>query len=638
MIKVFVSSLLFLSLCTLVAQQNDIRRAIDLLMTAPDSSIFYSNEVIENGNLKDQAKAYYLIGRALINKGQNVDARSYLNKALKLAKKADDLETEFETHSHLGNVSYLMSDHDSAIFYHEKAIAMIQPNFDSLKVGNAYQLLANVHLTKGELESATSGYIQALDYFENIGAEVAASKVYNNLGIVSIYLRDFDEALKYFEQSLGIKLQLNDKKGVAATYNNMGTVAYSYLNDSSLAVEYFKKSVAIKREIGDVVGAATTEVNVGHLLLKSGNESAALNQYRKAIEIFSEANMPSEITSTYTEIGTNYADLGNLNQAIFFLQRAREIPEKQWDKRDLMNNHKVTADLYQKLGDYKLALVHLNRFQVLYDSIFQEEKIKFREELVEKYESEKKQTEIELLTKEKALQAAVIDRSRIMQYAFLGAAVFALVFGMLFYSRYRIKKKSAEEKEILLKEIHHRVKNNLQIIESLLSLQEANKGERKPEELLKISQDRIHAISSIHEKLYQSESLREINFKHYIEDLVSHFSNSFEASEVLFKTEVADVNMDLDQLIPCGLIINELVTNSLKYAFVKLDNPSIEIKGEIAEDQYHLEIGDNGIGFKEGEKKSSLGLRLVQSLVNQIDGTIQKVGESGTRYKISFNV
>ena len=268
-----------------------------------------------------------------------------------------------------------------------------------------------------------------------------------------------------------------------------------------------------------------------------------------------------------------------LSQADEFLNKAREIPEEQWDKNDLMSNLKATSSVREKLGRYQEALGYLNQYHVLYDSIFQSERLKHREELIEKYESEKKQSEINLLTKESALQEAIIGRSRLMQYTFLGATLFSFAVGILFYSRYRIKKRSAEEKEILLKEIHHRVKNNLQIIESLLSLQEGNKGLKKPEELLRISQDRIHVISVIHEKLYQSESLKEINFRNYIEDLISHFSTSYEASNVSIKSEVADVEMDLDQLIPCGLIINELITNSLKYAFNTIEEPNIEIRG-----------------------------------------------------------
>ena len=629
---------LFFNDCLLFGQNSDLNKSIGLLMTAPDSSIYLANKVLSSSETKDYAMAHYLIGRANINKGKNAEAKMSLFKALELAEKVSDLERVFETRSHLGDVYYRMSNHDSAVFYHESAISLIQPDFDSLKVGNAHQLLANVFITLGRLEDATKGYIDALGYFENMGAEVAASKVYNNLGIVSIYLKDFNKALEYFEQSLAIKLKRNDAKGASATYNNMGTVAYSYLKDSSKAVDYFEKSIAIKKEIGDVVGAATTEVNLGHLLLKSGNERRATQYYERAIGIFSEANMPSEITSTYTEIGSNYLDQDNLIKAKYFLYKARETPCEQWDKRDLMQNHKITAEVLKRLFEYELALEHLSEYQTLYDSIFQKERLEFREELIEKYESEKKQSEIDLLIKESELQEAIIDRSRLIQYAFLGATLFAVAIGILFYSRYRIKKRSAEDKETLLKEIHHRVKNNLQIIESLLSLQEANKGDMKPEELLKISQDRIHAISAIHEKLYHSENLREINFKNYIEDLVTHFSDSFGSSSVSFRADVVDTKMDLDQLIPCGLIINELVTNSLKYAFVKSEDPNIEINGIQEKGKYHLEIGDNGIGFQEKERSQSLGLRLVQSLVTQLDGTIQKIGESGTRYRISFNL
>ena len=169
-------------------------------------------------------------------------------------------------------------------------------------------------------------------------------------------------------------------------------------------------------------------------------------------------------------------------------------------------------------------------------------------------------------------------------------------------------------------------------------MQYASKENKRPEELLKISQDRIHAISAIHENLYKSENLKEIDFKTYIDELVAHFSASYPSESVQFRTNVDNVSLDLDQLIPCGLIVNELITNSLKYAFNKSKEPVIEINGVESDGLYTLEISDNGVGFEESDKPDSLGLRLVRSLVDQLDGTIEKLDRPGTAYKISFDI
>ena len=249
MLRILFLFLFIFQIRILFGQQSDIEKSVSLLMTSPDSSIHFAIKVLSGNSIKDHAMAYYLIGRANINKGRNVEAKKSLFKALKLSEEEGDRERIFEIMSHLGDVFYRMSDHDSAVHYHELAISMIQSDFDSLKVGNAHQLLANVFISQGKLQEATEGYIRALTHFEDIGAEVAAAKVYNNLGIISIYLKDFNQALTYFEQSLEIKLKLNDPKGASATYNNMGTIAYSYLRDTNKAISYFENQLQSKKKL-----------------------------------------------------------------------------------------------------------------------------------------------------------------------------------------------------------------------------------------------------------------------------------------------------------------------------------------------------------------------------------------------------
>ena len=211
-------------------------------------------------------------------------------------------------------------------------------------------------------------------------------------------------------------------------------------------------------------------------------------------------------------------------------------------------------------------------------------------------------------------------------------------------------KATLREKEVLLKEIHHRVKNNLQIICSLLYLQSKNIKDEEALELFIDSQGRVKSMALIHEKLYRSEDLANINFKEYIKSLTNYLLQTYGTSDmpIDLKINVEEISLTIETAIPCGLIINELVSNSLKYAFPEGREGEISIEffpndGNVITEgddhTYTLKVGDNGIGFPEDldfRNTQSLGLQLVNNLTNQLDGAIELDRNGGTLFKITF--
>ena len=201
---------------------------------------------------------------------------------------------------------------------------------------------------------------------------------------------------------------------------------------------------------------------------------------------------------------------------------------------------------------------------------------------------------------------------------------------------------SLKEKEVLLKEIHHRVKNNLQIISSLLSLQSMHVKDKGAVEMFKDSQSRVRSMALIHEKLYKSEGLVKINLAEYIRDLSSYLLRSYETKPDAIRLELSadDVLMSIDTAIPCGLILNELISNSLKHAFSGRKGGEIRIGFHSDnEDRSVLTVGDNGIGFPEDldpRSTKSLGLQLVNALTDQLGGSIELDRRGGTEFKVAF--
>jgi PAS domain S-box-containing protein len=202
-------------------------------------------------------------------------------------------------------------------------------------------------------------------------------------------------------------------------------------------------------------------------------------------------------------------------------------------------------------------------------------------------------------------------------------------------------KRSLEEKNVLLQEIHHRVKNNMQIISSLLSLQSRYIEEKNTLNVLKESQGRIKAMAMVHEKLYQSDNLSSINFADYIRSLMMEIESSYHVNKSLLKTEIniEDVYLDINTAIPCGLIINELISNIIKHAFKEGEEGSIKVKFYRKSNEYILSVQDDGIGLPSNldfKNTTSLGLNLVNALVTQLAGTVEINRNNGTQFVIKF--
>ena len=220
-----------------------------------------------------------------------------------------------------------------------------------------------------------------------------------------------------------------------------------------------------------------------------------------------------------------------------------------------------------------------------------------------------------------------------------------LIEGMwLLLQRQRSREKlqqSLEEKEVLLKEVHHRVKNNLQIISSLLNLQVGQMPDGPTAEVLKESQNRIRSMALIHERLYRSSDLSRVDFGHYLRNLASFLGRMYESSgrSIRLKVDVQNILLGVDRAIPCGLIVNELITNALRHAFVGRQEGMITVEMTREQKTCRIAVCDNGVGLPEGlvvHKASTLGLQLVVTLVEQIDAVLTVRAMEGTEFTVVF--
>jgi two-component sensor histidine kinase len=204
-------------------------------------------------------------------------------------------------------------------------------------------------------------------------------------------------------------------------------------------------------------------------------------------------------------------------------------------------------------------------------------------------------------------------------------------------------KASLKEKEILLKEIHHRVKNNMAVVSSLLHLQSLYVKDDDLKKIFSESRNRISAMALVHEKLYQSKDFIEINLKEYIQTLIDNLFSSYNINKeyIRLETDIDNIQLDIDRLIPCGLILNELITNSLKHAFQDRKDGEIRITIKTVDsDKVLFSVSDNGFGLPEDVdvgNPQTLGLKLIASLTRQLRGDIKYDGKEGLSVEILFD-
>ncbi|MEL7148497.1 MAG: sensor histidine kinase, partial [Bacteroidota bacterium] len=370
----------------------------------------------------------------------------------------------------------------------------------------------------------------------------------------------------------------------------------------------------------------------------------------------------SQIISTLKEedFNTEHSDygrycLGRIQWALHTHQLSA-IPEylkKGLAYTQRTNNLHIRQALYEQGAVYyhhvsnaPREVEYLRSFKLLRDSLFNVQRTQYANLLDTRYQTEQKEQQIAQLELEDELKEAELQNQKsIMTAGVIGLGLLGIFLLVLFRRNRKITEqkgiieKALTEKDILLREIHHRVKNNLQLVSSLLGLQGMTTKDAEIKEAINAGKSRVMSMALIHQDLYNKEQLTSVNVQEYLEKLCRELISTYQLStdQVQLTTAIQPLDLDVETLIPLGLIINELLTNALKYAFPDEKKGEIHIKLYEQEDHLHLEVNDNGIGFDAAQAKaSSFGLRLIRSLLRQLDGEMQSTNQAGSQFSFQF--
>lgn len=564
-------------------------------------------------------------------------------------------------------------------------------------IANCANLMGVHYLMVGDYAAADKYLRITIDASRKIGDTVSQIHALINLGSMYGRMSKYNEALELLFQGLDLSKKANEYQGIIGAYNNIGAV-YKGLGNIAEARKNYEASLKLQQKRKDDFTACVTQQNLGEIYADEGKLDQAMRYFREGYRMARKSNNKESESNNLAGIGRVHEALGDNAKALASQQEALAIRESIEDAYGVSHSKaligklllaegrtrealryatesmavaeelrqpelkaqsaELLSTIYQRLGDYRKALQNHQVFKSMNDSLFNMERDKKITELRLNYAFKQKQDAAQLRQQKKDAEVQEkAKKQRTTMYFILLALLLVIVFA--FYVVSDLKKtrrqrriieeqkglieESLTEKETLLREIHHRVKNNLQIISSLLNIQSDSIQDQSILSSIQEGQSRVQAMSLIHQNLYQSEKVSNVAIDNYLRELVAYLGSMFrtEGRSVTVDIRSDGIEFDIDTAIPLGLIVNELVSNAYKYAFGGRNTGTISItivRHDAAE--YELTVANDGLPLPGGfdvKQHKSMGLKLVSILSRQLRGSFAVVPDpSQTIFSVRF--
>lgn len=521
--------------------------------------------------------------------------------------------------------------------------------------GSALNNKGNALLKKGQPEEALELFIQAEALFIKAGATKYAISAQQAQGAVFLELGNTRMALDIFKKAESGSVEIKDEQGLLYIRLNTGSVYYA-LGSLDTAAIYYQLVGDAAEALGETYVQVAAYSNLASVYFQQNKfkESIALDE--KSLQLAREMQDIGMQISILNNLASSYATINDYGTANKRLDESLALCDITNSLDSKLNVTKTKADLLYQAGNGKEAYEWLLRHLSIKDSISTEESKAHLAELEVEHNVFKNEQQIKELEKDQIISDKELELSKTSEQKFIylvvaiGAVLIIIAIALIvnfrknkeLQSKNQLIEENLKEKEMLLMEVHHRVKNNLQMIYSILNMQTKDASEESAA-LLHENKDRIRSISIIHEKLYMNEDLANANLNELFTEIAG---NASKTSKHHASTEIAvacdPIKLDMDTLISLGILVNELVTNSLKYAFQNSESGNkIQINlRQINDAQINLVVADNGPGFPAAfdlNHTTSFGFRMIQTLCKKLKGAISVENKNGATVTIAIS-
>ena len=548
-------------------------------------------------------------------------------------------------------------DADSALAIAQSAHALATQLEYPLGLANTRLTIGHYHRIRGQHKEAQQEILASIAIFEKLNnkkrlaiAYLSVAQLYKAMSGGNNTIPYINQGIHYSKLAYELLKEIKDTLEMAASLNVRGII-YRDLAKHAAYRHYYDTAFAAYKEALHLIDASNGRYtddlgiiynNISQVYIEYKKDyTTALDYLFKAV-VFNQRNHKfGSLSYNYNNISNCYAKMKRHNEALLYARKMLEVARQMKQPDRIMNACSQLYDIFNAVKQYDSALHYYVQSDVIEDSLTNIAKQREVIDLQTKYETGKKEVEI------MRLQTEAQARNKRIAWLVAGLVVLAALAGWMSWLYQRIKKQQQQIKaqsirlEVMMKELHHRVKNNLQIVSSLLSLQTYKVHDEGAVLVLKESQQRVQAMSFIHQRLYKTESLTAVNMKEYLTDLAESLISSYGFGRDAFNLviSVKKEMMDIEQALPIGLIINELMTNSLKYAYEGVQHPSLYIA--LTEDASNIicTVKDNGAGIDEktwNQKSNSFGKQLVKALCKQLRAQQSLVVDQGTQFTITI--
>lgn len=621
-----------------------------------------TNYFVSNKMNEQAGDAYNELSYMYNNDQENFETKIKLKEnAVKFFNSSRAVEKRASVLKDLAELYSITDDPDKSIELLKQALSAYQ-SVKYKEVQSVYKFLSLAEVQKSNYNEALRYAHLAEKTAENVGDHsLEMSSIYNQVALVYYYLKNNETALDYWEKALVVAKKNKDNSFVRTVSGNISTllIRQKKYDDGIAMIKEYKKLYPLN----DKEFEMRENYYLFHTYLLIKQLKNAEPFYKKLVDYYGEYG---EKRAGQTSLLLTYAmyHYQKRNFKAFYKNVKLTDSLSAKNGNDMLRSQNYLfwfkGDSIQ--GKYLDAIKHYQLYKKHSDSVFNGEKSKQINSLQVQFDTEQKDKNIQLLTQKGKLQEARIGTDNILRYVFIGSIIVLILFAALLYNRSRLKnrankklelkrqqideqneqlKKLLSEKEWLLKEIHHRVKNNLQIVISLLNTQSAYLDNEDALMAIQNSQHRMHAMSLIHQKLYQSDNLATIDMSWYIYELINYIKECYSSEKnISFVMDIDKIFLDVAQAVPLGLILNEAVNNTIKYAFPDSRKGEVQVSFKnIEKDNYRLMISDNGVGLPDDfniDETESLGMNLMRGLTDQLDGNFTLESKNGLKIIINF--
>jgi two-component sensor histidine kinase/Tfp pilus assembly protein PilF len=509
-----------------------------------------------------------------------------------------------------------------------------------------YNLLSTISRVKGNFNKSLRFSLLSIEYMKQSGDSSVAANFYADLARIYMEIGNNAKGIEWYKKA--IQKWRNNQRASFGVF-----VAAGYISEDLIAKGRAKEALAFTVDLAkslppiSVIQRACFAQNLASCYNALGEFGKAERYYQQSLEFYRQSNMDFEVSQeAQRSMGKFYLARKTYAKAGEHLRKALKFNPQKLSTAALKDIHFMLFRVDSAQGNYISAIAHQKRQKELNDSILDSRKTREIEELQIQYETEKRKKDLVVLNNKTKLQQNKLEKADITQKYTLACLALMGIILTLLYSQNKLKnrtnqnlkvqkeeisvknlslEKVLKDREWLLKEVHHRVKNNLQIVISLLNTQSSYLDNDFALNALRESQHRMYSISLIHQKLYQSDNMAFVNMREYIMELTSYLKDSLDpAGDICFQFDLMPIELDINQAIPVGLILNEAITNAIKHAFQNKGAHQVNVSLRMhTESAVCLEIGDNGNGFPpefDIKRSKSLGMNLIKGLSRQLDG------------------